>query len=179
MTALAESNPAAAAAAAAVANIPMPPAPKAGSSTKRKGGASKVAPPTEDTTMTDATDEPPGPTSYPPDGSILPVYQRPPPTAHASDSDALLTSRVPPFPSDDELRALMTAPPLSWNEARGSWAEADAEDRAPQESRYPLRRFCEVCGYWGRVRCVKCGARVCALDCLDVHREDCITRYGH
>lgn len=45
-------------------------------------------------------------------------------------------------------------------------------------NRYPPRYFCEVCGYWGRVRCTKCGARVCALDCLEVHREECLARYG-
>lgn len=90
-----------------------------------------------------------------------------PPAAHAGDADPLLMSRVPALPSDEELRQLMSAPPLSYGEARGLWEET-----------YPTRVFCEVCGYWGRVRCLKCGARVCALDCLEVHREDCFTRYG-
>lgn len=80
-------------------------------------------------------------------------------------------SRVPPFPSDDELRALMTAPPLGYLDARAAWDEAG-------HGRYPVRVFCAVCGYWGRVKCLKCGTRVCALDCLEAHREECVTRYG-
>ncbi|SPN96975.1 uncharacterized protein DNG_00495 [Cephalotrichum gorgonifer] len=86
------------------------------------------------------------------------------------DVEALLGSRAPDMPSDAELRALVAGPPLTYNQARGDW---DEEDR-----RYPVRVFCSVCGYWGRVKCVKCGTRVCALDCLDLHREGCVTRYG-
>jgi zinc finger HIT domain-containing protein 1 len=83
------------------------------------------------------------------------------------DADPLLMSRVPLLPTDEELRTLLAAPPLSFGDARGTWEET-----------YPTRVFCEVCGYWGRVRCMKCGARICALDCLEVHREECFTRYG-
>jgi zinc finger HIT domain-containing protein 1 len=114
-------------------------------------------------------------TSYPPDGTILPPYNRAPPPAHPGDTDPLLMTPLPPFPSDDELRALMTAPPLSYLEARATWPTDGDDGTSP---RYPTRVFCAVCGYWGRVRCMKCGARVCALDCLEVHREECITRYG-
>ncbi|KAK4447647.1 hypothetical protein QBC34DRAFT_409212 [Podospora aff. communis PSN243] len=110
------------------------------------------------------------PQSYPPDGAILPAYQKPPPPTHPSDNDPLLVSRVPPFPTDEELRSLVTAPPLSYLEARATWGD--------EETRYPTRVFCEVCGYWGRVRCLKCGARVCALDCLEMHKVECVTRYG-
>lgn len=91
--------------------------------------------------------------------------------SHPGDADPLLASWLPPLPTDEELRELMRAPPLNYHQARGTWA--NEEDR-----RYPTRYFCEICGYWGRVRCMKCGTRVCALDCLDVHREDCISRYG-
>ncbi|KAK1754873.1 hypothetical protein QBC47DRAFT_382027 [Echria macrotheca] len=127
------------------------------------------APPSEPTT---APSEPPPqqPQSYPPDGTILPAYQRPPPPSHPGDDDPLLVSVVPTFPTDEELRALMTALPLNYLEARAEWGD--------EEGRYPTRTFCEVCGYWGRVRCIKCGARVCALDCLEAHREECVTRYG-
>lgn len=120
----------------------------------------------------DSTDpaEPAAPTSYPPDGTILPAYEKPPPKAHPMDDDPLLASAIPPFPSDEELVALMTAPPLGYAEAQVEMGE--------DEGRYPSRAFCEICGYWGRVRCIKCGTRVCALDCLDVHRQECITRYG-
>ena len=111
------------------------------------------------------------PQSYPPDGTILPAYKKPPPPKHPGDDDPLLVSYVPSFPSDEELRALMTAPPLNYFEARAQWRE-------DEEGKYPIRVFCEVCGYWGRVKCMKCGLRVCALDCLETHREECVTRYG-
>ncbi|CAG8949642.1 hypothetical protein HYFRA_00007876 [Hymenoscyphus fraxineus] len=96
----------------------------------------------------------------------LPIL--PPPPAHPGDSDPLLQSRIPRMPTQEEINKLVSAPPLSYEEARGRLAE---EER-------PVRVFCEVCGYWGRVRCVRCGGRVCALECLDVHREECFSRYG-
>jgi zinc finger HIT domain-containing protein 1 len=86
---------------------------------------------------------------------------------HSADGDHLLATRLPPIPSDAELAALMAVPPLAYGKARAGWSD-----------RYPTRMFCAVCGYWGRVGCLKCGARVCALDCLNVHREECVTRYG-
>lgn len=92
------------------------------------------------------------------------------PPAHLGDSDPLLVSVVPDLPSDAELRKLLAHPPLSYTEARARWRDEDKQ--------YPARRFCDVCGYWGRVRCMKCGTPVCALDCLEMHREECITRYG-
>jgi zinc finger HIT domain-containing protein 1 len=112
----------------------------------------------------------PGPQTYPRESLILPAYAKSPPEAHPGDADPLLVSYIPPFPSDDELKDLMTAPPLSYLEARATWGE--------EERRYPVRSFCSVCGYWGRVKCMKCGTRVCALECLEAHREECITRYG-
>ncbi|RYP63265.1 hypothetical protein DL770_009423 [Monosporascus sp. CRB-9-2] len=105
-----------------------------------------------------------------PSSRYLQPPAHPPPPPHPGDDDPLLASRVPPVPMDEELRALLAAPPLSYVEARAGWTEED--------QRYPVRVFCEVCGYWGRVRCMKCGVRVCALDCLETHREECITRYG-
>ncbi|KAK4128567.1 hypothetical protein N657DRAFT_629645 [Parathielavia appendiculata] len=123
---------------------------------------SQPAPTSEETPQNSQT--------YPRESLILPPYAKPPPQPHPGDADPLLVSYVPPFPSDDELRALMTAPPLSYLEARATWSE--------DERRYPVRVFCTVCGYWGRVKCMKCGTRVCALDCLETHREECVTRYG-
>ena len=98
----------------------------------------------------------------------LDASHRPP--SHPADGDPLLASRVPALPSDAELAALLAAPPLSYAEARAGWSEDDR--------RRPPRVFCELCGYWGRVRCIKCGVRVCALDCLELHRGGCIARYG-
>ncbi|KAM0329820.1 hypothetical protein ACHAQA_003984 [Verticillium albo-atrum] len=121
-------------------------------------------PETPDVEMEDAPEEttPPVP--------ILTPYEKDPPPSHPGDSDALLVSVLPELPEDEELRRLLAHPPLKYTEARAGWGEADKQ--------YPIRRFCEVCGYWGRVRCMKCGTRVCALDCLEVHREECVTRYG-
>ncbi|KFA64133.1 hypothetical protein S40285_00809 [Stachybotrys chlorohalonatus IBT 40285] len=110
----------------------------------------------EDVAMADAPASP-----------ILTAPYRPPPTAHPEDDNPLLVSRVPEPPSDAELRSLLAHPPLTYLEASGTW-----------DNTYPTRVFCEVCGYWGRVRCLKCGTRVCALDCLETHREECVTRYG-
>lgn len=110
----------------------------------------------EDVKMEDAPTETPRPTAKLPEG--------------VGDVEMLLRPRVPEMPTDSELRALLAGPPLTYSQARGDW---DEEDR-----RYPPRVFCSVCGYWGRVKCVKCGTRVCALECLDVHREECVTRYG-
>ncbi|KAK0673250.1 hypothetical protein QBC41DRAFT_241593, partial [Cercophora samala] len=111
--------------------------------------------------------------SYPPDGTILPAYGKPPPASHPGDDDPLLVSAVPSFPTDEELRALMTAPPLGYMDARATFGGEEGENK-----KYPTRVFCEMCGYWGRVKCIKCGVRVCGLDCLEGHREECVTRYG-
>ncbi|KAI1083035.1 hypothetical protein F5B20DRAFT_528320 [Whalleya microplaca] len=113
------------------------------------------------------------PSSSQPGSTILTPYTRPRAPTNPSDSDPLLASRVPPIPSDAELKALLAAPPLSYLEARAGWGTA-TDDR----QRYPMRVFCGVCGYWGRVKCMKCGTRVCALECLETHREECVTRYG-
>jgi zinc finger HIT domain-containing protein 1 len=101
---------------------------------------------------------------------LVPSF-RPPPPSHPGDTDPLLMSRVPEPPSEEELRRLLAHPPLSYVEARGKW---DGE----AAGKYPTRKFCAVCGYWGRVRCMKCGTRVCALECLETHREECVTRYS-
>lgn len=92
------------------------------------------------------------------------------PPKHPKDGDALLKSRIPVLPSNEEVERLLAIPALGYVEARGGWME---EDR-----RKPVRKFCEVCGYWGRVRCGRCGGRVCALECLGVHQEECFARYG-
>lgn len=104
-------------------------------------------------------------------GPVLAPYDKPPPPSHPGDEDPLLVSKVPELPTDEELRRLLRQPMLSFWDARAEWTDED--------TRYPTRTFCEVCGYWGRVKCMKCGTRVCALDCLETHREECATRYGY
>lgn len=105
-----------------------------------------------------------------PDAPILSQGNSTLPVPHPLDHDELLVSQIPEMPSQEEIEKLLAAPPLSYNEARGPWVEED--------KRKPIRLFCEVCGYWGRVRCTRCGGRVCALECLNLHQEECFTRYG-
>ena len=83
-----------------------------------------------------------------------------------SEDDLLLKTYTPAPPSAAEMEALVSAPPLSYNQARV----------APPVGK-PQRYFCEICGYWGSVRCMKCGARVCGLECKVTHDEGRCLRY--
>ncbi len=83
------------------------------------------------------------------------------------DKNPLLRSYIPAAPSEAVLRALVSAPPLSYTAARA----------LPSSSGRPQRRFCEICGYWGRVKCLKCGARVCGLECKGVHDDGRCLRF--
>ncbi|KAL9119019.1 MAG: hypothetical protein Q9187_004427 [Circinaria calcarea] len=81
----------------------------------------------------------------------------------------LLQSSVPSAPSAALMEALINAPALSYNAARVG----------PSTSGRPQRHFCEICGYWGRVKCMKCGAKVCGLACKTAHDEGrCTNFYG-
>ena len=77
------------------------------------------------------------------------------------DVHPLLRIKAPEMPTEEEIEALLSAPPLSYNAARA----------APSASTAPPRLFCEICGYWGRVRCMKCGVRVCGLECQRQHDD--------
>lgn len=84
------------------------------------------------------------------------------------DDEPLLKSYVPTAPSGEEMEALLSGPPLSYNAAR----------TAPPPSGMPQRQFCEICGYWGTIKCVKCGARVCGLECKIGHDDSrCLKFY--
>ncbi|KKA27183.1 hypothetical protein TD95_005161 [Thielaviopsis punctulata] len=106
--------------------------------------------------------------------------------AHVRDGDTLVRSWMPAVPGGAELRRLLAAAPRNYMELRAAWPAAEEQEGEDAQrrggsatlARPPVRVFCEICGYWGKVRCTKCGVRVCALDCLNVHREECITRYG-
>lgn len=91
------------------------------------------------------------------------------PIPHPRDADPLLISWIPVMPSQEELKDLLDQPPLSYFEARGHLI--------PEDQRKPPRYFCVRCGYWGRIKCVKCGAKVCALGCYKEHKDEC-SRYG-
>lgn len=77
---------------------------------------------------------------------------------------------IAPLPTEAELRALLNAPPLTFNQARAG---------PPPENAPPPRRFCEVCGYFGRAKCMKCGAMTCSVMCKDTHDEHrCLKFYA-
>ncbi|QIX00555.1 hypothetical protein AMS68_006072 [Peltaster fructicola] len=81
------------------------------------------------------------------------------------DFDAIL-----PFPSADVVQALLDAPPLTYNAARLTPTYAPTA---------PPRTFCEICGFWGRSLCLKCGARTCSVDCEAIHVADrCLKFYA-
>ena len=85
------------------------------------------------------------------------------------DDEPLLKSQVPARPSEEVLEALLSGPPLSYNAARS----------APPPSGRPQRHFCEICGYWGTIKCMKCGARVCGLECKGAHDDGrCLKFYA-
>lgn len=85
------------------------------------------------------------------------------------DDEPLLKVNVPSAPSDVEMEALLSSPPLSYNAARS----------APPPPEKPQRHFCEICGYWGTIKCMKCGARVCGLECKGAHDDGrCLKFYA-
>ena len=85
------------------------------------------------------------------------------------DEEPLLKSQVPSAPSDEVMEALLSGPPLSYNAARS----------APPPPAKPQRHFCEICGYWGTIKCMKCGARVCGLECKCAHDDGrCLKFYA-
>lgn len=83
------------------------------------------------------------------------------------DIHPLLKIDVPKMPTAEEIETLLSAPALSYNAARA----------APSASTAPPRQFCEICGYWGRVRCMKCGVRVCGLDCQRQHDDSSCQKF--
>ena len=85
----------------------------------------------------------------------------------AQDVHPLLKVNVPNMPSPEEIEALLSAPPLSYNAMRA----------APSTTTAPPRQFCEICGYWGRARCMKCGVRVCSLDCQRQHDDSSCQKF--
>ncbi|EOA89902.1 hypothetical protein ACJQWK_02939 [Exserohilum turcicum] len=79
-----------------------------------------------------------------------------------ADDDALLSvdNLMPPPLNPAELEALLAAPPLSY---------AASHAAPPPAGGPPQRQFCDNCGYWGQIKCRKCGVRVCGLECKDAH----------
>ena len=98
----------------------------------------------------------------------------PPSQAHPSklivsefDNDPLLRSYIPSAPSERIMQILLSEPPLSYNAARATLPAGGK----------PQRHFCSICGYWGRVKCMKCNARICGLECYRLHEETRCDRF--
>lgn len=81
--------------------------------------------------------------------------------------DPLLVTRgIPKVPSKRLMDALLAEPPLSYDAAAAKPLEPN--------KRMPARHFCAVCGYWGKVRCKRCGERTCGLmECWKGHETSC------
>lgn len=82
--------------------------------------------------------------------------------------NSLLAQCQPTTIAEAEIERLLAAPPLPYAAARSA---------APPSSGPPRRVFCEMCGYWGRVKCMKCGARVCGFECQTAHDESRCVRF--
>ncbi|GAB7356338.1 hypothetical protein MBLNU459_g7130t1 [Dothideomycetes sp. NU459] len=96
----------------------------------------------------------------------------PAPAAAAKTSgtpdDSLLAPSLPSTITAEEIEVLLSAPPLPYAAARSA---------PPNAAAPPQRVFCEICGFWGRVKCLKCGARVCGLECKGAHEESRCIRF--
>ncbi len=77
------------------------------------------------------------------------------------ETNPLLKTYTPIRPPTPVLEEILSAPPLPYAGARSR----------PSTLGHPPRQFCEICGYWGKVKCLKCGARVCGLECKGTHDE--------
>ena len=100
-----------------------------------------------------------------PRGLILPFE----PGAGGAGEDDDKFDGVPSLPTRDEMQALLDAPALTYNASRS----------APGPTSVAPRSFCELCGYWGRYKCLKCGAKTCSVECEAVHVADrCLKFYA-
>lgn len=91
-------------------------------------------------------------------------YFRPAPSPFPvtpEDSDPFFQSDLPQLPSREEIDALLARPALPFSQAVV----------APTTSTAAARQFCDICNYWGLVRCLRCNARVCGLQCKVRHEE--------
>ncbi|KAL2856034.1 hypothetical protein BJY01DRAFT_203691 [Aspergillus pseudoustus] len=77
------------------------------------------------------------------------------------DNDPLLKSYIPSAPSERIMRALLSEPPLTYNASRAG----------PPITGKSSRKFCCICGYWGKIRCRNCHQRTCGIECYKVHED--------
>lgn len=123
----------------------------------------------QDTTMQDAPshDAPGQPAGSPPGAPN--EFGNNPPYPPQWDADPLLASSasdVPPMPTDRIMQLLISEQPLTFTAARAT--------PLPEEKQPPPRRFCGICGYWGKVKCKKCEEWTCGLmECWRSHEGTC------
>lgn len=136
---------------------------RAGDKLRRQSTRGEMGPP-----GTPGLEGTPGPSTAmaPPPTPITNNIPRP----QNSDDPLLSISNVmpPPFTQSD-LDALLSAPPLLY----GASHAADSKPGGP-----PQRKFCDNCGYWGKIKCLKCGARVCGMECKDAHEATRCLKWG-
>lgn len=147
-----------------IAPTPRPPASKVTKTPTSRLKRSSTSASTPAPTPTDSTAQKVLPSSATMPGIMAP---RATITLPPEDTNPLLRSYIPSAPSEAIINALVAAPPLSYNMARAR----------PSPSGRPQRHFCEICGYWGLVKCIKCGARVCGLECKGTHDEGRCLRF--
>ncbi|OMP86010.1 putative zinc finger protein C29A3.05 [Diplodia seriata] len=128
------------------------------SRTKRSGSTavpSSPATPTAQAALSTSNTAAPSPAAQP--AADVELLDAPP-----VEDDPLLRPIVPTAPPVHEVQALLAHPPLPYGAAKAA---------PPNPEGPPRRQFCEICGYWGRIKCFKCTARVCGLDCKRAHDE--------
>jgi zinc finger HIT domain-containing protein 1 len=129
------------------------PVPRGAATASRSNAQSLRRPSTLASVPPTPTEATPGP-SIPPASSSMSV--------EFGNDDALLSidRAMPPPLNPADLEALLAAPPLSY---------AASHAAPPPAGAPPQRQFCDNCGYWGTMKCRKCGARVCGLECKEAH----------
>jgi zinc finger HIT domain-containing protein 1 len=87
-------------------------------------------------------------------------------SAVSTEEQELLATRTSVPPSEQTIEALLKMPALTYG----------AVAAGPPLSNAPARKFCGMCGYWGKVKCTFCGTYVCGLGCKVTHD---VTEHPH
>lgn len=128
--------------------------------------------------------------------ALLQLHAQHPPSTHPAHLSASVRATrrdpAPPIPEERE-----SQPNLNQQQQQQSQSHAHAyfipwtvssgcsyglplsysSARADPSSRRVHRVFCEICGYWGKYRCFKCGARYCDLECKATHDDTRCERF--
>jgi zinc finger HIT domain-containing protein 1 len=77
----------------------------------------------------------------------------------SAEERTLLRMEVPQYPSKEVIESLLSTPPLTYTAAA----------TPPSKLTAPARKFCDMCGHWGKLKCTVCGSHVCSLSCKVTH----------